>query len=158
MLPSMYLLGSHCQPKCNPHYLLRSGCQPKCNFHCSNVHISHTTNPCHECLDFHLNTAMCWACREGSWLSSHCVIWKASVQPGLWRAKFSQVLKALKMPLKQQILEQHQSAKASQFKYISPKDLAQLNKKNILYPITFRIHTSPVPLGIWSFIVAILTE
>lgn len=79
-------------------------------------------------------------------------------QRGLWRAKFSQVLKGLKMPWKQQILEQHQSAKPSQFKCISPKDLAQLNKKNILHQITFRIHTSPVPLGIWSFTVAVLTE
>lgn len=53
-------------------------------------------------------------------------------QQGLQPAKFSQVLKGLKMPLKQQILEQHQSAKASQFKYISPQDLVQLKKEHII--------------------------
>lgn len=76
LLSSMYLLGSHCQPKCNPHYLLRSACQPKCHFHCSVEHISHTrahgVNG-----DFHCNVL---SLQGGSCLSSHCGVWKASVQ------------------------------------------------------------------------------
>lgn len=70
------------------------------------------------------------------------------------------------MLLKLQILEHHQTAKASQFQYINPKDLTQLKKKKkstehyvgILYQITFRTPTSSLPWGIWSFTVAILTE
>lgn len=69
------------------------------------------------------------------------------------------------MPLKLQTLEQHQTAKPSQFNSINPKDLTQLKKEKsaeqyfaILHQITFRTHTSPNPLGSWSFTVTILTE
>lgn len=149
-------IGISCQPKCNPHYLLGSAWQPKCHFHGSDVHISYTTNPCWMC---RFSLKLCNVLSLQGGLLAGLTLWALKgICPGLWRAKFSQVLKGLKMPLKQHTLEQHQSAKPSQFKYISPKDLAQLNKKNILYQITFRIHTSPVPLGIWSFTVAILTE
>lgn len=71
-----------------------------------------------------------------------------------------QTSKRIKMPLKLQILELHQTAEAFQFKYISPKDVTQLQNKptpSLLYQITLRAPTSPLPVGIWVFTVAKIT-